>query len=135
MSRMPPRFEIASDDIERVVTRFYARIRVHDVLGPVFGAHVNEWREHESKIAGFWKKSILLEAGYEGNPMQVHHRTPEVKAEHFALWLALFDEVLRAELPEQTAASWSALAHRIGRGLRIGIETRDAPKGSVPLFS
>jgi hemoglobin len=36
---------------------------------------------------------------------------------------------LQAELPPELAQSWSALAHRIGRGLRLGIEgvTNDGP--------
>ncbi|RYI03837.1 MAG: globin family protein, partial [Acetobacteraceae bacterium] len=34
----------------------------------------------------------------------------------------LFDSVLRLELPPDTAAAWSALAHRIGRGLMFGMQ-------------
>ncbi len=34
----------------------------------------------------------------------------------------LFDETLRRSLPPETAEAWSQLAHRIGAGLRMGVE-------------
>jgi len=134
MSALPPRFEITAREIEAVMTRFYARIRKDDTLGPIFAAHVQDWPAHEAKIARFWKKTILHERGYEGNPMMVHRGVSQMRAEHFEIWLALFDETLAEMLTPQTCAAWSALAHRIGRGLRLGIEARDAPEGSVPFL-
>lgn len=116
------RFDISASQIDRVVQVFYAAIRRHEVLGPVFGRHVTDWPSHEAKIAAFWKKAILYQPGYDGNPMQVHMAAGDVRPEHFALWLALFDETLRRSLPSDSAAAWSALAHRIGRGLRMGVE-------------
>lgn len=127
---MPPRFEVTPEQIDRVVRVFYAAIRRHEVLGPVFAAHVTDWPAHEAKIAAFWRNAILRERGYDGNPMRVHLAAGDVRANHFPIWLALFDETLRRSLPEQTARSWSALAHRIGAGFRIGIkEIRDRPDG------
>ncbi|SLN27135.1 Group 3 truncated hemoglobin ctb [Pseudoruegeria aquimaris] len=133
---MLARFPITRPQIETVVTRFYAKIRVHPVLGPVFLRHVgtsrDAWEAHEAKIAAFWANAILLEGGYSGNPMRAHLAAGDVKPDHFALWLALFDETLAETLPEDTANAFSALAHRIGRGLRMGVEDRDAPAGAVP---
>lgn len=134
MSSIPPRFNITSEQIDAVMGKFYMRIRAHPVLGPIFKSRVTEWPEHEAKIGGFWKKAILHEQGYDGNPMMVHMGIPEMRTEHFDDWLGLFDEVLAQELPDHSAASFSALAHRIGRGLRIGIADRDRPKDAVPLF-
>ncbi|MCJ1901781.1 MULTISPECIES: group III truncated hemoglobin [Paracoccus] len=119
---IPPRFDVTPEQIDRVVATFYAAVRRHEVLGPVFAAHVADWPEHEAKIARFWRNAILYERGYDGNPMQVHMRTGDVKAQHFAPWLMLFDETLRRTLPPETAKAWSALAHRIGAGLRMGVE-------------
>lgn len=126
------RFDIAGAEISRVVAVFYARIRTHPVLGPVFAAHVADWPEHEEKIAGFWRNAILRERGYSGNPMRVHVSRPDVKAEHFPLWLELFHEVLRAELPPQTAAQWGALADRIGEGFRTGVVAMRQPRNQPP---
>ncbi len=126
---IPPRFPISADQIALVVARFYARVRAHPVLGPVFGEHVHDWTTHEAKIARFWRNAILLERSYDGNPMGAHMNAGNVEGPHFAIWLGLFDEVLQAELPPELAQSWSAMAHRIGRGLRLGIEgvTNDGP--------
>lgn len=126
------RFEITAEEISRVISVFYARVRAHDVLGPVFAAHVTDWPEHEEKIARFWRNAILRERSYSGNPMRVHVSRPDVKAEHFPLWLGLFHEVLRAELPERTALQWGALADRIGEGFRTGIVAMRQPKDQPP---
>jgi len=131
---IPPRFDITSEQIDAVMRKFYTRIRAHAVLGPIFKSRISDWPTHEAKIGRFWKKAILHEPGYDGNPMMVHMGVSDMRAEHFDDWLGLFDEVLAQELPEQAAASFSALAHRIGRGLRIGIADRDRPKDAVPLF-
>lgn len=62
MPPLPPRIDVTAEDITRVVTEFYAAIREHPGLGPVFAAHVTDWPAHEAKIAGFWRNAILLRA-------------------------------------------------------------------------
>lgn len=124
---IPARFEITSDQINAVVSEFYACIRLHPGLGPVFAAHVKDWPKHEEKISRFWRNAILYERSYDGNPMLAHMAAGDVRAPMFDVWLGLFDSVLRRELPEKTAEAWSALAHRIGRGLRMGVEDRENP--------
>ncbi|WP_291727680.1 group III truncated hemoglobin [Leisingera sp. F5] len=126
------RFDITAGEIARVVTVFYAQVRAHPVLGPVFAAHVSDWAEHEEKITGFWRNAILRERSYSGNPMREHVSRPDVKAEHFPLWLGLFHEVLRGELPQRTALQWGALADRIGEGFRTGIVAMRQPKDQPP---
>lgn len=135
MSTLAPRFLITPDDIDTVMRRFYARIRAHDTLGPIFATHVSVWPEHEAKIGRFWKKAILHEAGYVGNPMMTHMGIASMRAHHFETWLTLFDEVVAETLDETPAAAFSALAHRIGRGLRLGIQDRDKPEGTAPIFT
>lgn len=127
-------FEITEEQIDVVVTRFYALVRADKDLGPVFAAHVatNDWPAHQAKIAGFWRNAILRENTYAGNPMQAHLMAGNVRPEHFAIWLALFDTVLERELPTETARAFSALAHRIGRGLRIGLEHVKQPENAPP---
>ncbi|MFD2174642.1 group III truncated hemoglobin [Rhodobacter lacus] len=128
----PPRFTITEEEIERVVARFYARVRAHPELAPIFAAHVTDWAHHEAKIARFWKGSILHQKGYEGSPMIAHRRAGDVAGGHFPLWLATFDAVLRETLAPEAAAAWSALAHRIGKGLRMGVEDVGRPPDAVP---
>ncbi len=134
MNAQPPRFDITRDQIDQVVMKFYAVVRTDAVLGPVFAAHVPEggWPAHEEKIASFWRNAILSERSYDGNPMQKHMAAGDVRGEHFPHWLSLFDKVLSAELPPQTALAFSTLAHRIARGLRMGVEDLRAPAGAPP---
>lgn len=119
---MLARFDITPEQIDRVVAVFYAAVRRHEDLGPVFAAHVSDWPTHEARIASFWKGAILYQPGFDGSPMRAHMQAGNVMPAHFTAWLALFDESLRRCLPQPTATAWSALAHRIGRGLRMGVE-------------
>lgn len=131
-SALPPRFPITPEDIARVVTEFYAVVRSHPGLGPVFAAHVTDWPAHEAKIAAFWRNAILMERGYDGNPMAVHKAAGNVRPGMFDAWLGLFDSVLKRELRADQAAAWSALAHRIGQGLRYGLVEQGKTATGVP---
>ncbi|WP_126976920.1 group III truncated hemoglobin [Frigidibacter oleivorans] len=129
----PPRFPVTRDQIDRVVAAFYAQVRREPVLGPVFAAHVTDWTTHEAKIAAFWRNAILMDRGYDGSPMRAHLQAGDVRADHFPRWLALFDATLARELPPDVAAAWSALAHRIGQGLRMGVAEVET-RGGVPVL-
>jgi hemoglobin len=126
---LPPRIPVSEAQIDQVVTAFYARIRAHPDLGPVFAAHVTDWPPHEEKIGRFWRNALLYQRCYDGNPMQIHKQAGNVKARHFPVWLSLFDAVLIEELPQALAQSWSTLAHRIGRGLSYGLPQES---GAIP---
>lgn len=134
MPAIPPRFDVTPDQIARVVADFYAEIRTHPTLGPIFATHVTDWPAHEEKIAGFWRNAILMERSYDGNPMQKHREAGNVRPGMFAPWLALFDSVLARNLAPEAAAAWSALAHRIGQGLRYGVTEQNRDAGGVPLL-
>ena len=131
-SALPPRFPVTDAQITAVVEEFYAVIRTHPGLGPIFARHVTDWPAHEEKITRFWRNAILFERDYNGNPMVAHRAAGDVRSQHFDVWLALFDSVLRRNLPPETAEAWSALAHRIGRGLRMGVEDARATPSTPP---
>ena len=122
------RFDISGADIDRVVAAFYGKVRLHPGLGPVFARHVSDWPGHEQKIGRFWRNAILSERNYDGNPMAVHRAAGDVRPGMFEPWLALFDSVLTAELRPDQARAWSELAHRIGRGLRMGLDSGGVPQ-------
>jgi hemoglobin len=129
-------FEISPDQIDAVLARFYARIRVHPQLGPVFNGHIGttdaQWATHIALITRFWRGAILREPGYDGNPMRAHMQAGNVQPEHFDPWIALFEEVATDTLPTDTARAWIALVHRIRRGLRMGVEDMVRPANVVP---
>ncbi len=130
MSYKIQRFPITQEDITRVMDRFYARIRIHPVLGPVFAAHIGdtnaEWAAHIARIDSFWARAFLGKEDYVGNPMAAHVGNPLISVDHFPIWLELFEATLTEELPPETAAAWGAMAHRIARGFRMAMENHDA---------
>ncbi|SDZ19847.1 hemoglobin [Jannaschia faecimaris] len=129
-----PRIPVTEAQIDRVVEQFYRHTRAHPDLGPVFAVHVADWPAHEAKIGRFWRNALLLQSCYDGNPMQIHKAAGNVRTWHFQIWLKLFDAVLERELPDELAQAWSALAHRIGRGLSMGLPQEDGDSG-VPRLS
>jgi hemoglobin len=131
---MPPRIDMSRPQIERAVATFYARIRTHDELGPIFNGHIQNWPEHEEKISRFWASAILFEGSYEGNPMRAHMHAGDVVPAHFASWLSLFDEVLAEQFNSPQREQWSELAHRMGTGLSGGLADARQPAGAVPRF-
>ena len=129
---LPPRFAVTRPEIDRVVAAFYAAVRQHPGLGPVFAVHVTDWPAHEARVADFWANTILHERSYEGSPVEAHVKAGNVRPGMFETWLALFDQTLKAELTPEKAAAWSALAHRIGRSLRAAVVDREKLPGGVP---
>lgn len=136
---LPPRIPVSRAQIEVVVKAFYARVRDNPVLGPVFFESLSRdadiWRVHEERIARFWANAILHERSYDGNPMMVHSGISALKPQMFDVWLTLFTKTLYDVLPDQPAHAWSELAHRIGRGLRMGVEQAQQPQNGPPVFS
>lgn len=133
---LPPRIDVTRHDIERVVSVFYRKIRKHPTLGPIFAKSIPAskelWEAHEEKIARFWANAILHEKEYSGNPMATHMTLPHVHAEHFAVWLDLFEVCLRETLRADQVDSFDAFARRIGRGLKMGLTYRDTPSDQPP---
>jgi hemoglobin len=134
MSAFPPAFPVTPAQIDAQVAAFYAAVRAHPVLGPVFAAHVDDWPAHEAKISRFWRNAILRERVYDGSPMLAHRQAGDVEAAHFPIWLGLFDEVLAETQRPEVARAWSAMAHRIGRALSMGVAEAARPSGAVPRF-
>jgi len=129
-----PRIDITREDIARIVSHFYAQVRVDPNLGPVFARsiHTTEWPEHEAKIVRFWANAILNEKDYFGNPMMVHKAQGHVKPEHFEIWLALFKSTLDEVLPVKPAQQFNELAQRIGASLKMGLQGTRAEARGVP---
>ena len=128
------KFDITRDDIARVVASFYALVRQHPGLAPVFAVHVDDWPAHEAKVTRFWANAILNTRDYDGNIMATHQNAGNVRPGMFGTWLDLFDLTLHAELTPDQAAAWSTLARRIGGPLRAGVTERMRGPGGVPIL-
>ena len=122
MSETTQNFPISTEQINTIVKIFYAKIRVHPTLGPIFngaiGTNTDIWEFHEDKINRFWHNVLLSEGDFGTNLMATHMEVPGIKDEHFTQWLELFDTVLNDQLPQETALLFSEKAHKIGSGLR-----------------
>ncbi len=113
--------------ISRMVHSFYGHIRQDDLLGPVFGLHIQDWTQHLAKMVDFWSSVLLGTRRYRGTPMPVHQALPELSPQLFARWLELFHattaEVCGAAMRERA----DLLAERIAQSLWLGHQMAHAP--------
>ena len=78
------------EDIQVLVHDFYAKARIHPLLGPIFnGVIKDQWPVHLEKMVRFWQTVLLSEHTYSGAPFPVHINMP-LTAVHFEQWIALF---------------------------------------------
>lgn len=111
------------EEIELLVSRFYAAVRRDGVLGPVFDeiAQVN-WEEHLPKICDFWETVLFRTGSYRGNPLTVHRHLAgrtTMDREMFDQWLRLFTstvdrhfEGVNAEHIKRVAEDMADVIHR-----------------------
>jgi hemoglobin len=97
--------------------QFYADVRQHQVIGPIFNARIQNWPEHVAKIAEFWARATGGPSNYTGQ-MPLKHVALGLEPEHFRAWLELWDWNCQRHLAPAEAAEMSALAHGIGQRLR-----------------
>lgn len=109
--------------ISDLVETFYARIREHELLGPIFEDHVTDWTAHLARMRDFWA-SIAIESGrFHGNPMIKHIAIGNLERHHFDAWLALFFATLEDVVPGELARGlFRERAARIADSLHMGIE-------------
>lgn len=100
-----------------LLRRFYADVRQHREIGPIFAAKIADWPAHLEKIADFWSGATGGPARYAG-PMPLKHMPLGLEERHFAAWLDLWQRHCRAHLAPAEAQEMIALAEAIGRRLR-----------------
>lgn len=98
------------DHIKQLVDCFYDKIRVNELLGPIFNHIIQDrWPEHLEKMYRFWQTILLEEHTYQGSPFLPHAKLP-INKTHFNEWLRVFnqtvDEHFKGEKAEQ--AKWRA---------------------------
>lgn len=113
--------------VAALVDRFYDRVRLDPLLGPVFNAAVHDWDAHKRTLVSFWSSVVLRSGTYRGNPMAVHRPHP-IRAEHFDHWLALWRDTAESMLAPEHAELFCDYATRIGRSLRYGLGIDELPQ-------
>lgn len=113
-------------DIEALVNQFYAKVRVDDLIGPIFNeiAKVN-WDTHTKKIHNFWETLLFDADNYEGRPFPPHIPLG-LKPEHFRRWLELFFATTDESYEGQKADEIKMRALNIGRNFQINLDALKA---------
>lgn len=108
--------------ISRLVETFYARVRTHERLGPIFNGEVEDWPAHLATLKDFWA-SVAMNAGrYSGKPVPAHMKLGDVRPEHFGQWLGLFYLTLEEISPSQeTVDYFMERAERIAQSLQLAM--------------
>lgn len=86
-------------DIEKLVSTFYRKVRKHEVIGPIFNEFISDWDEHIDKLTDFWQTNLFFVKAYKGNPIRVHAKvdsnyTRPIEQSDFGHWLQLWFETL-----------------------------------------
>ena len=104
------------------------------MLGPVFGAHVDDWDIHLEKLCAFWSSLLLRTARYSGAPMPKHVALDGLTPELFERWLALFRQTADEQPNQAMATRACEMAGRIANSLWLGYQmSRDPGTMAVPL--
>jgi len=120
-------------ELQRLVDRFYAKVREDKLIGPVFNAAIADWPEHLDKLGAFWSSVMLTSGRYKGTPMAAHLRHEgSIKPAMFDRWLSLWRETASEELGPDDAAAVAAKADRIAESLKLGLYFRlPSKRGAV----
>jgi hemoglobin len=112
--------------IAEMLRHFYADVRQHQVIGPIFLAQIDDWPVHLDKIADFWSGATGGPARYSG-PMPQKHFPLGLGPEHFEAWLDLWRRQCRIRFEATEAAEMIHLAESIGERLRFLIAHNQTP--------
>ena len=108
--------------LQRLVDRFYERVRSDSLIGPVFDAAIGDWPEHLEKLQAFWSSVMLTSGRYKGQPLPAHVRHgARINGESFDRWLALWKQTTEEMFEPALAARFQEKAARIADSLQLGI--------------
>jgi hemoglobin len=117
---------VDEDFISELVDAFYASVRQHPALGPVFNNNIEDWEPHLETMKRFWSSVALNKGTYSGKPMQAHMQVRGISRNQFPVWLGLFRQTLQ-QVVERRNASIDAVeyfmtrADRIAQSLQYGL--------------
>ena len=126
---MHPSDLCTEQEISDMVHSFYARIRQDDVLGPVFNAHIQDWDHHLLTLIDFWSAILRGSRRFAGAPMPKHLALPNLNAELFDRWLALFRATTAAQPNRAMGERAYGMAQRIAQSFWHGYQLDHVPDG------
>ena len=88
----------SSKDIQRMVDRFYDKIKADKIVGFIFNDVMKvNWDKHLPILYAFWENALFYTGSYKGNAMKKHiniNRIVPLQKKHFTRWLLLFNETV-----------------------------------------
>ncbi len=85
------------NDIQLLVNTFYDKIRLDEILGPIFNSTIPNdlWLSHLDKLTDFWETNIFGKPVFKGNPVEAHRNVDKkmnhsISQEHFGQWLSIW---------------------------------------------
>lgn len=118
----------------KLLRYFYADVRQHAEIAPIFAANIEDWPAHLEKIADFWSGITGGPRLYAGG-MPWKHIPLRLEERHFAAWLGLWARHCQAHLPPAEAAELIAAAETIGQRLRQIVAMHGDPSAGGPPHS
>jgi len=98
-------------DVSLQVRNFYAKVRVHPQLGPIFNGIVDDWETHLERLTDFWEMVILNTGPGAGkfNPVKAHKEVDNATGQQihqalFGHWLELWFTTLDENFTGENAA-------------------------------
>ena len=103
--------------LANLLRHFYADVRQHNFIGPIFNRQIHDWTAHLATIGSFWARLTGGPSTYSGQ-MPVKHLSLGLQTAHFQAWLQLWEFNCRSYLGKPEAQEMILLAHDIGRRLK-----------------
>lgn len=116
--------------LQHLLKYFYADVRQHTEIAPIFAANITDWPAHLEKIADFWSGALGGPVLYRG-AMPMKHVPLGLEERHFQAWLGLWSRHCRAHLAPTEAEELIAVAETVGQRLRQIVALHGHPPGSL----
>lgn len=85
-------------DIEKLIVRFYEKVKTDETIGFIFTEVVKiNWEHHIPVIVDFWETILLDNPLYTKNAMEVHYTLNQkvrLEDDYFNTWIRLFTETI-----------------------------------------
>jgi hemoglobin len=117
-------------DVSLLVRSFYAKIRVNELLGPIFNKAIpeNNWESHLEKLTDFWETNLFGIPKFKGNPMQAHRNVDRdnqksIDMAHFGHWIQLWYETIDEHFTGSLADKAKRASRKMATGLFMGMKS------------
>ena len=97
------------EDVNKLVLRFYTKVRKNDEIGYFFD-NIKNWDEHFERLTDFWETNLFYTGSFNGNPVIAHTKVDQdhnnsIKEYHFGIWMNLWfqtiDELFEGKMAQR----------------------------------